>query len=261
MSNAAERSSSFSLDGRRALVTGGASGIGAAIAIALAEAGADVAVTVNRAPGEATLRAIAQTGRRAHALPLDLETLDAAKAEDALTRLGAEFGPIDILVNNAGIIRRGDAMEHGEDDWRAVMAVDLDAVWFLSQAAARKMGAAGRGGRIVNIASLLSFQGGIRVPGYAAAKHGVAGLTKALANEWAPLGIGVNAIAPGYIATDNTAPLRADAERSRSILARIPAGRWGEPSDLAGACVFLASPAGAYVHGHVLTVDGGWMAR
>lgn len=261
MTKAAQPFSPFSLHGRRALVTGGAGGIGAAIAIGLAEAGADVAITVNRAPGQATLDAIAATGRQAHALPLDLETLDAARAQAAIERLRAEFGPVDILVNNAGIIRRGDAMEHDEDDWRAVISVNLDAVWFLSQAAARAMGAAGGGGRIVNIASLLSFQGGIRVPGYAAAKHGVAGVTKALANEWASIGIGVNAVAPGYIATDNTAPLRADTERSQSILARIPAGRWGDPSDLAGACVFLASPASAYVHGHVLTVDGGWMAR
>ncbi len=253
--------SPFSLAGKRALVTGGATGIGAAIAAGLARAGADVAITTNNSPGEATLVAVRDAGREAFALPLDLGSIDARSARAALDRLAHEFGAIDILVNNAGIIRRGNAIEHAEADWRDVLSVDLDAVWYLSQAAARRMMDRGSGGRIVNIASLLSFQGGIRVPGYAAAKHGVVGLTKALANEWAPRGIGVNAIAPGYIATDNTAPLRADEARSQSILARIPVGRWGDPSDLAGACVFLASPAASYVHGHVLTVDGGWMAR
>ncbi|PIE09780.1 MAG: 2-deoxy-D-gluconate 3-dehydrogenase [Rhodobacterales bacterium] len=252
---------SFSLNGQRALVTGGAAGIGQAIAVALAEAGADVAVTQNRAPADATLEAIQSAGRTAAALTADLSTLTQPAAEALIAQAEeALSGPLDILVNNAGIIRRADAVEHPEADWRAVMATNLDAVWLLSQAAGRGMVARGAG-RIVQIASLLSFQGGIRVPGYTAAKHGVAGLTKALANEWAGSGVGVNAIAPGYIATDNTQALREDPERSRQILERIPADRWGRPEDIAGAAVFLASPAAQYVNGEILTVDGGWMGR
>lgn len=252
---------SFSLNGQRALVTGGAAGIGQAIAVALAEAGANVAVTQNRAPADATLEAIQSAGRTAAALTTDLSTLTQPAAEALITQAEeALSGPLDILVNNAGIIRRADAADHPEADWRAVMATNLDAVWLLSQAAGRGMMTRGAG-RIVQIASLLSFQGGIRVPGYTAAKHGVAGLTKALANEWAGSGVGVNAIAPGYIATDNTQALRDDPERSRQILERIPAGRWGRPEDIAGAAVFLASPAAHYVNGEILTVDGGWMGR
>jgi 2-deoxy-D-gluconate 3-dehydrogenase len=250
----------FALDGKRALVTGGAAGIGAAIAEGLARAGADVAITTRSAPGADTLAAIERTGRGAHAVATDLATLDAVGATRLVADLERDFGPIDILVNNAGIIRRADAVDHGEADWKAVIATNLDAVWYLAQAAGRGMCTRGSG-RIINIASLLSFQGGIRVPGYAAAKHAVAGLTRALANEWAGRGVTVNAIAPGYIATDNTAPLRADPDRTRQILERIPASRWGEAADIAGAAVFLASPAAGYVNGHILVVDGGWMAR
>ncbi len=260
MTDPFDMQSAFSLRGRNALVTGGATGIGQAIAVALASAGADVAVTTHSHPADETLAAIATTGRRAHAIPADLATLDAAGAETLVNAFEAALGPLDILVNNAGIIRRGDVTEHSETDWHAVMTTDLDAVWFLSQAAARRMLPRGHG-RIIAIASVLSFQGGIRVPAYAAAKHGVAGLTKALANELAPHGITANAIAPGYIATDNTAPLRTDPDRSSAILERIPAGRWGRPVDIAGTAVFLASPAAAYVNGALLTVDGGWMAR
>lgn len=250
----------FSLVGKRALVTGGAAGIGQAIAVAMASAGADVAFTTHHRPGDETAKLIEVSGRRALAVPVDLGALNAAGAAQLIETTEDSFGTIDILVNNAGIIRRADAVVHSEDDWRAVMATNLDAVWFLSQSAARQMQAR-KAGRIITIASLLSFQGGIRVPGYTAAKHAVAGLTKALANELAPHQICVNAVAPGYIATDNTTALRADPDRSRQILERIPAGRWGNPSDIAGAAVFLAAPASAYVTGTVLTVDGGWMAR
>ena len=250
----------FALDGTAALVTGGATGIGQAIAVALARAGADVAVTVNTRPAEDTVAAVEAEGRRAASLPCDLAGLDAGRAEALLDEAERRLGPVQILVNNAGIIRRADATAHTDADWDAVMDVNLTAVWRLSRAAGRRMLAKGRG-RVVTIASLLSFQGGIRVPGYAAAKHAVAGLTKALANEWAGRGIAVNAVAPGYIATTNTQALREDPARSRQILERIPAGRWGDAADIAGAVVFLASPAAAYVHGHVLVVDGGWMAR
>ncbi|WP_048649339.1 2-dehydro-3-deoxy-D-gluconate 5-dehydrogenase KduD [Nitratireductor soli] len=250
----------ISLKGRRALVTGGAAGIGQAIAIALAAAGADVAITTHARPGDETLSAVRRAGRQGHAVAADLGAMRIADAEALVADVEDALGPLDILVNNAGIIRRADAVDHPSEDWRAVMATNLDALWFLSQAAGRGMCRRGHG-RIVNIASLLSFQGGIRVPGYAAAKHGVAGLTKALANEWAPLGVNVNAIAPGYIATENTRALRQDPERSRQILERIPAGRWGEPGDIAGVAVFLASPAAAYIHGAILPVDGGWMGR
>lgn len=250
----------FSLEGQRALVTGGASGIGQAIALGLAAAGADVAITVHSQGGAETLAGIEPTGRKGAALPADLSALDTAGANRLVDAAEAALGPIDILINNAGIIRRAPISEHTEADWRAVMATNLDAVWFLSQAAGRRM--QGRAhGRIVTIASVLSFQGGVRVPGYTAAKHAVAGLTKALANELAASGVSVNAIAPGYIATDNTQALREDPERSRQILERIPAGRWGDPRDIAGAAIFLASPAAAYMHGHILAVDGGWLAR
>ena len=257
---AARPGTSFALDGMTALVTGGATGIGQAIAVALAEAGADVAVTVNARPADATVAAVEAQGRRAASLACDLSTRDAGAADALLDGVQDRLGPVQILVNNAGIIRRADAADHPDADWDAVMDVDLDAVWRLSRAAGRRMLASGHG-RIVNIASLLSFQGGIRVPSYTAAKHAVAGLTKALANEWAGKGVAVNAIAPGYIATDNTRALREDADRNRQILERIPAGRWGDPRDIAGAAVFLASPAANYVHGHVLVVDGGWLAR
>ena len=252
--------SAFSLEGRRALVTGGAAGIGAAIAVAYAACGANVAVTVHSRGAEDVLTKIRALGRKAEALEIDFSKPDEAAAKRLIAEAEALLGPLDILVNNAGIIRRADALDHPYSDWREVMSVNLDSVWLLSQASARLM-APRRFGRIVNIASVLSFQGGIRVPGYAAAKHAVAGLTKALANEWAAQGINVNAIAPGYVATENTKALREDAERMRGLLARIPAGRFAEADEIAGAAVFLASPASSYVTGSVLTVDGGWLAR
>lgn len=248
----------FSLKGQVALVTGGAVGIGQAIAIGLAQAGADVAIVTHTADAQQTQQAVQAAGRRFHVVQADL--MQPASATRALTETEAALGPIHILVNNAGIIRREWAEHFSDADWQEVIELNLNAVWRISQVVGRGMLERGRG-KIINIASLLSFQGGIRVPSYTAAKHAVAGLTKALANEWAAKGINVNAIAPGYIATDNTAALRADPQRSRQILERIPAGRWGQPSDLVGAAVFLASAASDYVNGHVLVVDGGWMAR
>ncbi|ODM44850.1 2-dehydro-3-deoxy-D-gluconate 5-dehydrogenase KduD [Cereibacter johrii] len=239
---------SFSLEGQRALVTGANTGIGQAIAVGLAEAGAEV-IAAGRSSCAET---VARTGGR----ELRLDFADPMAARDLF-----EAERIDILVNNAGIIRRADAVDFTEEDWDAVMDVNLKALFFTCQAFGRAALARGTGGRIVNIASLLSFQGGIRVPSYTAAKHGVAGITKLLANEWAGRGINVNAIAPGYIETNNTEALRADEARNRAILERIPAGRWGQADDIAGAAVFLASPAAAYVHGAILNVDGGWLAR
>lgn len=250
----------FRLDGRIALVTGGATGIGRAVAIALARAGADVIITVHRSGAAETAAGVQAEGRRFAEIETDLADIEAHEAQALMDSAEEALGAVDILVNNAGIIRRAPAADFAEEDWRAVLAVDLDAVWYLSQAAGRRMLAAS-GGSVVNIASLLSFQGGIRVPAYTAAKHGVTGITKALANEWAGLGVRVNAIAPGYIATDNTAPLRVDQKRNAQILERIPAGRWGDPDDLGAAAVFLASAAATYIHGHVLVVDGGWLAR
>ncbi|NBZ86469.1 2-dehydro-3-deoxy-D-gluconate 5-dehydrogenase KduD [Stagnihabitans tardus] len=245
----------FDLTGKVALVTGARSGIGQAMALALAEAGADVVGLGSRAMPE-TEAAIRALGRRFAALTCDLGGDYDAGA--VIAQAQAAFGRLDVLVNNAGIIRRHDLADHPLSDWEEVLAVNLTAPFRLSQAAAKVMQ---DGGRIVMTASLLSMQGGIRVPAYTAAKHGVAGLTKALANELAPRGITVNAIAPGYIETDNTTALRADPDRNAAILARIPLGRWGRAEDLGGAVVFLASAAGAYVTGTVLTVDGGWMGR
>lgn len=250
----------FGLEGHRALVTGGASGIGQAIAIALAQAGADVAITVHRRPGDETICEVEKAGRKAASMPVDLGKLDQAAAHKLVEATEESLGPLSILVNNAGIIRRAEFHEHPESDWSDVIAANLDAVWFLSQAAGSRMRDRDHG-RIVMIASLLSFQGGIRVPGYTATKHAVAGLTKALANELAPHSVTVNAIAPGYIETENTKALREDAERRKQILERIPAGRWGQPSDIAGTAVFLSGAAAAYVNGQVLAVDGGWLAR
>jgi 2-deoxy-D-gluconate 3-dehydrogenase len=250
----------FSLAGRRALVTGGAAGIGAAIAEALAAHGADVAITVHQRGGDTALAAIRNHGRKGEALQADLAQMSEASAAPLIKDTEARLGPSDILVNNAGIIRRAEALEHNFQDWRAVMTVNLDAVWLLSQAAARRMAERGAG-RIISVASVLSFQGGIRVPGYATAKHAVAGLTKALANEWTPRGINVNAIAPGYVVTENTKALRQDQARMKDLVARIPAGRFAEPLEIAGAAVFLASSASSYVSGSVLVVDGGWLAR
>jgi 2-dehydro-3-deoxy-D-gluconate 5-dehydrogenase len=248
---------SFSLTGKAALVTGANTGIGQAIAVALAEAGADVAVAGRSEPAE-TLALIAKTGRKAVNIMADLSSIE--PVDRIVAEALAGLGRIDILVNNAGIIRRDDLETFTEADWDAVVDTNLKTLFFLSQAAARQMIAQGSG-KIINIASLLTFQGGIRVPSYAAAKSGVGGVTKAMANELAPKGVQVNAIAPGYIATNNTTALRDDETRNRQILERIPTGRWGRPEDIAGAAVFLASAAADYVTGQVLAVDGGWLAR
>ena len=250
--------SPFSLENRTALVTGANTGLGRALAIALARAGADIAA-VGRTPPTATAESVTALGRRIEFIDADLREPNRAGAivAEALRR----FDGIDVLVNNAGIIRRNDALEFDETDWDDVMNVNLKTVFFLSQAVARHVVDRRRRGKIINVASMLSFQGGVRVASYTASKSGLAGLTKMLANEWAPRAINVNAIAPGYFATDNTTALRADEKRNAEILARIPAGRWGEPEDLAGAAVFLASAASDYVHGVILPVDGGWLAR
>jgi 2-deoxy-D-gluconate 3-dehydrogenase len=246
------------LAGRTAVVSGCNTGLGRAMALALAEAGADI-VGINRSePAELAAR-LAQLDRRFLDLRADLA--DGREAAELIEKAAGLNGRIDTLVNNAGIIRRQAAIDFTEQDWDAVMDLNLRSVFMLSQAAARRFVAQGGGGKIINIASMLSFQGGVRVPSYTASKSGVLGLTRALANEWAALGINVNAIAPGYMSTNNTAALRADEDRSEAILARIPAGRWGVPEDLAGPVVFLASGASDYVHGHTLAVDGGWLAR
>lgn len=250
---------SFRLDGKNALVTGSHKGLGASLAIALAQAGANVGCHGRDPnPGQASdeIRAL---GKKTFYFAGDLA--DPKACSGLIEKTVAEFGAIDILVNNAGIIRRAPAAEHSIEYWDEVIAVDLTAVFRLSQLAGQRMLRQAKGGKILNIASVLSFQGGVNVPGYAAAKGGVAQLTKALSNEWAAQKINVNAIAPGYMATDNTEALRNDPVRRRQILERIPAGRWGEPQDLAGAAVFLCSAASDYVHGHVLVVDGGWLAR
>jgi 2-deoxy-D-gluconate 3-dehydrogenase len=250
---------SFQLNGKNALVTGSTRGLGAAIAIALAQAGANVGLHGRSASGEAACAGVRQWGRKWFYLTGDVADPQVCAA--LIQKTIDEFGSIDILVNNAGVIRRAPAAEFPQTYWDELIAVHLSAVFRLSQLAGQHMLQRGGGGKILNIASLLSFQGGILVPAYAAAKGGVAQLTKALANEWASKGINVNAIAPGYMATDNTEALRQDPQRSRQLLERIPAGRWGVPSDLAGAAVFLCSTASDYIHGHVLLVDGGWMAR
>jgi 2-deoxy-D-gluconate 3-dehydrogenase len=241
--------SPFQLNGKTALVTGANTGIGQAIAVALSHAGAKV-LCAGRSSMDETLAMI----KNGQAIEFDVSDLSAAKSIFVNNH-------IDILINNAGIIRREDSTDFNEKDWDDVMDVNLKAVFFNCQAFAREVFARGGTGQIVNIASLLSFQGGIRVPSYAASKHGVAGITKLLANEWAAKGINVNALAPGYIATNNTIALREDADRNKSILERIPAGRWGDASDIGNAAVFLASPAAEYIHGSVLNVDGGWLAR
>jgi 2-deoxy-D-gluconate 3-dehydrogenase len=247
----------FSLDGRTALVTGARGGIGAAIAVGLAGAGADVVLLGHGGDFSVVRKQIEELGRRATVVEVDLAEPErvAGAAADILAA-----HRIDILVNNAGIIHRADAEEHSLAGLREVFAVNLDSLFELTRAVATPM-LERRTGKIVNIASVLTFQGGVRVSGYTASKHAVAGLTKAWANEWAPHNVQVNAIAPGYIVTDNTAPLRADAERYQQILDRIPAGRWGSPNDLAGTAVFLASTASDYVNGHILVVDGAWLAR
>lgn len=244
----------FDLSGRTALVTGANTGLGQAIAVGLAEAGADIVAVGRSAPTE-TEALVAGLDRSFKAIAADLGST--APIADVVAQAGA----VDILINNAGIIRRADSLDFSEEDWDAVIDTNLKSAFFLSQAVARTWVDGGRGGKIINICSMLSFQGGIRVPSYTASKSGLAGLTRLLACEWAGRGINVNGIAPGYFATNNTEALRADETRNRDILARIPAGRWGDPADLAGAAVFLASDAAAYVHGAILPVDGGWLAR
>lgn len=248
-------SSIFQLDGKTAVVTGVSRGLGKGIALGLAKAGADI-VGISVSNMEQTKQEVEKLGRKFYDIQADFSNLEAVKkaANEAIE----QAGKIDILVNNAGIIRRSDAKDFSEEDWNAVLTVNLDAVFSMCSIIGNHM-IENESGKIINIASMLSFQGGIRVPAYTASKHGVAGLTKALANEWAKHGVTVNAIAPGYMATDNTEALREDPVRSTNILGRIPAGRWGTPEDLVGPAVFLASDAAAYVNGHILCVDGGWM--
>ncbi|MEN5176988.1 2-dehydro-3-deoxy-D-gluconate 5-dehydrogenase KduD [Brevundimonas diminuta] len=248
----------FDLTGKVALVTGGNTGLGQGIALALAAAGADVASVARRASDDTVGKVLAK-GRKAVSIQADLTSME--PIERILDETEAALGPVDILVNNAGIIRRADAVDFTEQDWDDVMNVNLKVLFFLSQAAVKRMIAGDRPGKIINTASMLSYQGGIRVPSYTASKSGVAGLTKLMANEWAKHGINANAIAPGYFATDNTQALQDDPVRSKEILGRIPAGRWGDPTDLGGAAVFLASRASDYVQGITLPVDGGWLAR
>ncbi|MEO0450815.1 MAG: 2-dehydro-3-deoxy-D-gluconate 5-dehydrogenase KduD [Pseudomonadota bacterium] len=251
-------SNMFDLNGKAAIVTGANTGLGQGIALALAEAGAAISLVGRSAPDETVEKINALSGQSL-SIQADLSQLDGTDAIVERTR--AKFGTADILINNAGIIQRNDAIDFTVDEWDSVLNVNLRTVFFLSQAFARGCVEAGQRGKIVNIASMLSFQGGIRVPSYTASKSGLMGLTRALANEWAGKGINVNAIAPGYFATNNTAALQADPKRSAEILGRIPAGRWGQPAELGGAAVFLASDAADYVHGTTLAVDGGWLAR
>jgi len=251
------RGNPFDLSGQAALVTGANVGLGQAIALALAEAGADIAGVSRRAAPE-TKAQVRALGRRFVEIEADLSST--SPIQHIVDKTSSELGGLDILVNNAGMIRRADSIDFTEADWDAVIDTNLKSAFFLAQAAARLMMAKGRG-KIINVASMLSFQGGVRVPSYTASKSGLAGLTRLLANEWAAKGLNVNAIAPGYMVTDNTAQLRADAKRNAEILSRIPAGRWGEPGDIGGAAVFLASHASDYVNGAIIPVDGGWLAR
>lgn len=247
----------FDLSGKTALVTGAAGGLGQGISIALAEAGANV-VSASLGSSQETVDRVKGLGRKASSIEVDLS--DHSQLQNTFDQALALTGNIDILVNNAGIIRRAPAKDHSSKDWFDVIDINLNTVFLLSQIAGRHMLERGSG-KIINICSMLSYQGGINVPGYTAAKHGVAGLTRAFANEWAAGGLQINAIAPGYMATDNTAPIRADENRTASITDRIPAGRWGTPDDVKGPAIFLASSAADYLNGHILCVDGGWMAR
>jgi len=248
----------FNLSGKVAIVTGCDTGLGQGMTLGLAQAGCDI-VGVNRKIPQETAEKVNALGRRFMAIQADLSKQD--PLDDIVNQTVTEMGRVDILVNNAGTIRREDALNFSEKDWDEVMNLNLKSVFFLSQAVARQFIRQGQGGKIINIASMLSFQGGIRVPSYTASKSGVLGITRLLANEWATQGINVNAIAPGYMATNNTQQLRDDAQRSKEILDRIPAGRWGTPADLQGPVVFLASSASDYINGHTLAVDGGWLAR
>jgi 2-deoxy-D-gluconate 3-dehydrogenase len=249
--------SPFDLTGKTAIVTGASSGIGQGIAVALAQAGARVAGVARSSMNE-TARLVDEAGSSFHPIRADLSTIE--PVERILDDTIAWAGRADILVNNAGIIRRADPLEFSEEDWDDVINVDLKSVFFLAQAFAKRAVARRGGAKIINVASVLAYGGGIRVPSYTAAKHGVAGLTKLLANEWAAKGINVNAIAPGYVRTDATQALQDDPVRSERLLSRIPAGRWGDPADMGGAAVFLASRASDYCHGTILAVDGGWLA-
>jgi 2-deoxy-D-gluconate 3-dehydrogenase len=249
----------FKLDGKVALITGADKGLGQGLALALAEAGADI-IGLSRSDSGKTAEAVLGLGRRYHALSYDLQTTNADALRNIVDEAAARFGRLDILVNNAGTIRRGPALDFSETDWDDVLQVNLKSTFFLSQAAARIMSKNGAG-KIINIASMLSFQGGINVISYASAKSGMAGMTRGLANEWAKHNINVNAIAPGYMATDNTAVLRSDPDRAPAILDRIPAGRWGTPDDLKGTIVFLTSSESDYLNGAIIPVDGGWLAR
>lgn len=248
----------FDLTGKVAIVTGASRGLGQGMSIALAEAGADI-VGIGTSSMEDTQKQIENIGKRFVGIIADLTKID--KIDFIVQETISKLGRVDILINNAGIIRREDAINYSVEDWDAILNINLRTLFFLSQRVAKEFEKQGTGGKIINIASMLSYQGGIRVPAYTASKSGVMGLTKALANEWAQKGICVNAIAPGYMATDNTSQLRDDEKRSEEILGRIPAGRWGTPKDLAGAAVFLSSPASDYVNGITLPVDGGWLAR
>lgn len=249
---------SFNLQGKVAIVTGCDTGLGQGMALGLAGAGCDI-VGVNIVEPTETLEKVEATGRKFIDIRANLMSQEEIPA--IVDRTITEMGRVDILVNNAGIIRRNDAIDFTEQDWDDVMDINLKSLFFLSQAVAKQFIAQGEGGKIINVASMLSFQGGIRVPSYTASKSGVMGVTRLMANEWAKHGINVNAIAPGYMATNNTAALRADESRNKEILERIPADRWGTPEDLAGPCVFLASEASDYVNGYTVAVDGGWLAR
>ncbi|WP_434997862.1 2-dehydro-3-deoxy-D-gluconate 5-dehydrogenase KduD [Vibrio scophthalmi] len=249
---------SFNLQGKVAIVTGCDTGLGQGMALGLANAGCDI-VGVNIVEPTETIQMIEQTGRKFIDVRANLMKLDDIPA--IVDRAVTELGRIDVLVNNAGIIRRNDAIDFSEQDWDDVMNINVKSVFFLSQAVAKQFIVQGEGGKIINIASMLSFQGGIRVPSYTTSKSGVMGVTRLMANEWAKHNINVNAIAPGYMATNNTAALRADESRNKEILDRIPAGRWGKPADLAGPCVFLASNASDYINGYTIAVDGGWLSR
>lgn len=250
----------FDLSGRTALVTGGATGIGSAIARALGASGAQVVITTNSTSPQSTETAFAKAGKVLKTYRVDLGDPNPATLDKFAVQVVSDCGPIDILVNNAGIIRRAPAIDHAMADWNEVIGLNLTVPWRLSQLFGRGMLERGHG-KIIMIASMLSYQGGINVPGYAASKHAIAGLTKSLANEWAGGGVNVNAIAPGYVETEATASLRQDAKRSADILGRIPSGRWGKPTDIGGAAVFLASDAASYINGQILAVDGGWLAR
>lgn len=249
---------SFNLQGKVAIVTGCDTGLGQGMALALAQAGCDI-VGVNIVEPAETIEQMAKTGRKFIDIRANLMVLD--DIPTIIERAVAELGRIDILVNNAGIIRRNDAIDFSEKDWDDVMDINIKSVFFMSQAVAKQFIAQGEGGKIINVASMLSFQGGVRVPSYTASKSAVMGVTRLMANEWAKHGVNVNAIAPGYMATNNTAALRADESRNKEILDRIPAQRWGTPEDLAGPCIFLASKASDYINGYTIAVDGGWLSR